>query len=89
MSRNIDRTGLLRLVTHSSNRANLLVGLVFGGDDFMKEILSKARKPREARKPKRIAKKAPTPESIAEQYLEVLRLRQRLLMVHASRPTRQ
>lgn len=55
----------------------------------MKEILPKARKPRETTKPKRIRKKAPTPESIAEQYLEVLRLRQRLLEAHASRSTRQ
>lgn len=55
----------------------------------MKEVLPKAPKLREARKSKRIRKKAPTPESIAEQYLEVLRLRQRLLEAHTSRATRQ
>lgn len=55
----------------------------------MKEALPKARKLREARKSKRIRKKAATRETIAEQYFEVLRLRQQLLEAHAWRITRQ
>lgn len=55
----------------------------------MKEVLPKARRLRAAGKLKPVRKKAATPESIAEQYFEILRLRQQLLEAHASRTTRQ
>lgn len=49
------------------------------GDFFMKSALPKGRKPREMKKIKRAPKRPPVGETIAERYLEVLRLRQRVL----------
>lgn len=45
----------------------------------MKSAFPKGRKPRELRKAKRAPKRPPAAETIAERYLEVLRLRQRVL----------
>jgi len=45
----------------------------------MKNALPKGRKPREMKKVKRAPKKPSVGETIAERYLEVLRLRQRVL----------
>lgn len=45
----------------------------------MKGAFSKERKPRELKKAKRVPKRPPVRETIAERYLEVLRLRQRVL----------
>jgi len=45
----------------------------------MKSALPKGRKPREMKKVKRAPKRPPVGETIAERYLEVLRLRQRVL----------
>ncbi|MBC9878331.1 hypothetical protein G8O24_13365 [Bradyrhizobium sp. INPA01-394B] len=55
----------------------------------MKGLFQKEQKVREAKRVKRAPKKAPPPESIAERYFEVLRLRQRLLEADASRANRQ
>ncbi len=45
----------------------------------MKSAFSKERRPRELKKVKRAPKRPPVAETIAERYLEVLRLRQRVL----------
>lgn len=45
----------------------------------MKGAFPKGRKPRELKKAKRVPKRPPVGETIAERYLEVLRLRQRVL----------
>jgi hypothetical protein len=45
----------------------------------MKYAFPKERKPRELKKAKPIPKRPPIGETIAERYLEVLRLRQRVL----------
>jgi hypothetical protein len=46
---------------------------------FMKGAFPKGRKPRELKKAKRVPKKSPAAETIAERYFEILRLRQRVL----------
>jgi len=51
----------------------------------MKSAFPKGRKPRELKKVKRAQKRPPVGETIAERYLEVLRLRQRLLEADAWR----
>ncbi len=45
----------------------------------MKGAFPKVRKPRDLKKAKRMPKRPPVGESIADRYLEVLRLRQRVL----------
>jgi len=45
----------------------------------MKSTFPKRRKSRELKKPKQMPKRPPVGETIAARYLEVLRLRQRVL----------
>ncbi|WP_156948738.1 hypothetical protein [Bradyrhizobium sp. WSM1417] len=54
----------------------------------MKDALHKGRKPRELKKVQRMSKRAAAPETIASRYLEVLRLRQRVLEADSSRAVR-
>lgn len=93
-SRNLDRTPLREPLTNAGDTSGQSICLdpvcwFLGRGIFMKEVLPKARKLREARKSKQTPKKAATPQNIAEQYFEVLRLRQQLLEAHAWRTTRQ
>jgi hypothetical protein len=48
-------------------------------ETLMKDALQKGRKPRELKKAKPTPKRATVPETIGERYVEVLRLRQRVL----------
>lgn len=54
----------------------------------MKGAFPKGRKSRALKKTKRMPKRPPVGETIAERYLEVLRLRQRVLEVDSWRPDR-
>ncbi|MGY3346662.1 MULTISPECIES: hypothetical protein [unclassified Bradyrhizobium] len=51
----------------------------------MKGAFPKGRKPRELKKIKRMVKRPPAGDTIAERYLEVLRLRERVLEANAWR----
>jgi len=55
----------------------------------MKDALHKGRKPRELKKVQRMPKRPAAPETIASRYMEVLRLRQRVLEADSSRAVRQ
>lgn len=51
----------------------------------MKSAFPKGRKPRDLKKAKRMPKRPPVGETIAERYFEIVRLRQRVLEADAAR----